>query len=277
MITRRERLMTWAALLLLALLCAVFISLGQWQLRRADERKGIAAQIEAGRQGTPIALSSSLNPSSLKPWVPATAHGRWLPGLSLLIDNRNQDGKPGLWLATPIMLDDGYAVLVLRGWFPRTIEGLPTPLAAGAAGNLALIEAALKDQTEQVVTGELAEHVPRLFELWRLSGPARQGVLPSGWPAQRGGINQLTLDTLPRVQNIELMDLKTATGLNFIPTVLLQKDVKDDGLSRSWPQPSVDSDKNQGYALQWFGFATIALIAWMVIAFKAYQRASRQD
>jgi len=73
------------------------------------------------------------------------------------------------------------------------------------------------------------------------------------------------------------MDLKTATGLNFIPIVLLQKDVNDDGLSRSWPQPSLDSDKNQGYALQWFGFATIALIAWMVIAFKAYQRASRQD
>jgi cytochrome oxidase assembly protein ShyY1 len=29
--------------------------------------------------------------------------------------------------------------------------------------------------------------------------------------------------------------------------------------------------------LQWFGFATIALIAWVVIAFKAYYRTKRED
>eukprot|EP01037_Dinobryon_pediforme_P002193 gene2193-2231_t len=256
MTTRHDRLMTWAALLLLAVICVVFVSLGRWQLRRAEERKAIAAQIDSGRKGSPLFLSATLAPSSLKAWLPAIAEGRWMPELSLLIDNRNQEGRPGLWLATPLMLKDGSAVLVLRGWLPRMIDG----------GN-----------EEQIVTGELAEHVPRLFEIWRLSGPAGQGTLPKGWPQQQAGSHQPSLESLPRVQNIELIDLKTATGLNFISTVLLQTDTKADGLSRSWPQPSIDSDKNQGYALQWFGFATIALIAWVVIAFKAYYRTKRED
>ncbi len=269
--------MTWAALLLLAVICVVFVSLGRWQLRRAEERKAIAAQIDSGRKGSPLFLSATLAPSSLKAWLPAIAEGRWMPELSLLIDNRNQEGRPGLWLATPLMLKDGSAVLVLRGWLPRMIDGLTVDPASEEAKNIALIKQVVSGNEEQIVTGELAEHVPRLIEIWRLSGPAGQGTLPKGWPQQQAGSHQPSLESLPRVQNIELIDLKTATGLNFISTVLLQTDTKADGLSRSWPQPSIDSDKNQGYALQWFGFATIALIAWVVIAFKAYYRTKRED
>jgi cytochrome oxidase assembly protein ShyY1 len=34
----------------------------------------------------------------------------------------------------------------------------------------------------------------------------------------------------------------------------------------------LDSDKNHGYALQWFGFAAIAAGAWLVIAWRALRR-----
>ena len=40
------------------------------------------------------------------------ARGRasqWLPQFSVLLDNRNLDGKPGYWLATPLLLDGGRA------------------------------------------------------------------------------------------------------------------------------------------------------------------------
>jgi cytochrome oxidase assembly protein ShyY1 len=52
----------------------------------------------------------------------------------------------------------------------------------------------------------------------------------------------------------------------------MQKDENNDGLKRVWPEPSVDSDKNMGYALQWFGFAAIAAIAWLGFAWRIWRR-----
>jgi cytochrome oxidase assembly protein ShyY1 len=59
------------------------------------------------------------------------------------------------------------------------------------------------------------------------------------------------------------------TGLKFLPTVLMQTGGDaSDGLKRVWPEPSVDADKNVGYAMQWFGFAGIVLIAFLVVVWR---------
>ncbi len=55
----------------------------------------------------------------------------------------------------------------------------------------------------------------------------------------------------------------------------MQTASEDDGLLRDWPQPSVDFHQNQGYALQWFSFATIAVLAWVAVAVRAWRRRSR--
>src|SRR3546814_9213642 len=50
-------------------------------------------------------------------WHNGQATGTWLHNLTVLLDNRNLKGQPGLWVATPLQLQDdpGHAVLVLRG------------------------------------------------------------------------------------------------------------------------------------------------------------------
>ena len=120
---------TVAALLLLGIAVVILASLGQWQLRRADERRDILAAIEAGRNQAPLQLSPSTAPADMKPWRVAQASGTWLPEFSVLLDNRNHDGRPGYWLATPLLLDADKrtAVLVLRGWLPRVIQGQGAP------------------------------------------------------------------------------------------------------------------------------------------------------
>src|SRR5690606_23392833 len=119
----------------------------------------------------------------------------------------------------------------------------------------------------ETVNGELLARVPRLFELSGATQlPAR---LPD--PAQ----------ALPRVQNLGLEAYAAATGLKFIPTVLAQTadavqtedhSESETQLLREWPEPSLDADKNKGYALQWFGFAAIAATAWLVIVWRALRR-----
>ncbi len=254
-----SRMLTVAALVLLALAAMVFASLGRWQLGRADERRAIAASIQAGRSQAPLLLSSSVPAEQLTAWRPAQVVGRWRPELSVALDNRNLDGRPGLWLATPLVLEDGSAVLVLRGWFARPFD----------------VSQALQIVTPegpQRVTGELALHVPRMFELWS-SGAGSASQLPVGWPGNVApSASDAEVARLPRLQNLELAQLAARTGLKFVPAVLLQTEPNDDGLKRTWSEPSTDSDKNMGYAMQWFGFAAIALVAWAGVALRAWRR-----
>jgi hypothetical protein len=73
---------------------------------------------------------------------------------------------------------------------------------------------------------------------------------------------------LPRMQNLSIVELSEKSGLNLLPVVLMQTSAANDGLIRVWPEPSVDADKNLGYATQWFGFAAICLIALLVFSWR---------
>jgi len=247
---------TLAALVLLGVAVAILASLGAWQLRRADERRAVQAAIQAGRSQSPLALTPSIAPGELTAWRPAQASGQWLDQYSVLLDNRNQDGRPGYWLATPLLLDPAShgAVLVLRGWLPRAQPGQPAPALPAAPSG------------PDSVVGELAPRVPRLFELWSFGGAA-QGQLPATLPVAGGAV--------PQVQNLELPAYARATGLALLPAVLMQTGGGADALVRDWPQPSVDYNQNQGYALQWFSFAAIAAVAWLVVAWRALRRGRR--
>jgi len=245
---------TLGALLLLGVMIAVFIPLGNWQLRRAAERKGIMHAIEAGRNSPPVALAPDTPAKTLTNWRPATASGVWLDNFTVLLQNRNYKGRPGYWVATPLLIDPALhtAVLVLRGWLPFT---------AGQA-SVTAPDAAHADKT-QTIRGTLLDHVPRLFELWSFSGHSTD-ALPAKLPAPGGAT--------PQVQNLDLGAYARATGLKFIPAVMEQTSGSQDRLVRDWPLPSIDFARNNGYAMQWFSFAAIAAAAWLVVAWRAWRR-----
>jgi len=262
MAASNTKLLNLVATLLLAVTALTCISLGRWQLSRAQERKQIAAAIQEGRAGERLNLNTDTKTEQLQPWRPAKVEGNWQPQFSLLLDNRNLDGKPGLWLATPLLLADGKAVLVLRGWFARPIGTETAPIVTNPEG-------------VQKIEGELSLRVPRLFELWGAREHS-ESSLPPGWP-DKNQINSSTdlkqdVNKLPRLQNIDLDELSKRTGIKFLPAVLMQKNEMDDVLKRVWPEPSIDSDKNMGYAMQWFGFAAIAVIAWLGFAWRIWRR-----
>ncbi len=248
-----------AALALLAVVAATCVSLGNWQLDRAAERDAIAQSIESGRQSAGLALNASTPTGQLQEWRHAQAAGTWMPQYTVLLDNRNYNGRPGLWVATPLLLDDesGAAVLVLRGWLPR-------PVAAGES---------LPDLTppegKQTISGQMLRRVPRLFELWNFGG-ADPNALPPTFASSSA--------PPPRVQNLDLANYASVTGLKLLPVVLEQTSSEAGGpdMVRDWPLPPTDSDTNRGYALQWFSFAAIAAGAWIVIAWRALRKRRRK-
>lgn len=255
--------LTLIALILLGAVAFVCFMLGRWQLERAEVRRQVAATLEAGRRAPPLKLTPMVSSDELKAWRPATVEGVWRSEWSILLENRNLDGRPGLWLATPLMLDGDTAVLVLRGWLERPIASRPVPTIPTSESAVSL-------------AGELAVRVPRLFELWTSAKNATEN-LPQGWQGTKqptaGAIDPVLL---PRLQNLELESYAKRTGLKLLPTVLMQSSGQDEeGLKRVWPEPSVDSDKNVGYAMQWFGFAGILLVAFLVIIWRRFR--SRQS
>lgn len=265
-----------AALVVLAVVALVCAALGQWQLRRAAEREFIHASIMAGRQATPLSITPATPAPDLQNWRAAQATGQWLNRYTVLLANRNLDGRPGYWVATPLALaapfgpradaphalqspgpdntaHTGTAILVLRGWIPR-------PLGANAS-----LPPLASAQDTQTIRGELREHVPRLFELGSISGTE------SGLPA-----NPATTKLPLEVQNIDLENFTAVTGIKLLPAVLQQTSAAslEDGtpLIQNWPTPSLDADKNRGYALQWFAFAAIAAGAWLVLAWRTLRQ-----
>lgn len=263
-----------AALILLAIVTVVCVSLGRWQLGRAEEREAIHANILSGRERAAVNITADTNPDDLLNWRQAHASGHWMNRYTVLIANRNLNGRPGYWVATPLALTGqnsvnapepnhqtpsfpatGHkAILVLRGWIPRPL---------GPDATLPPFDG---PQTQVRVEGELREHVPRLFDLGALSGTAAQG-LPDN-PSK--AVKPL------EVQNLDLENFTAVTGIKLLPAVLQQTSAAtlNDGtpLVQSWPTPSLDSDKNRGYALQWFAFAAIAAGAWLVIAWRTWRR-----
>jgi len=70
-------------------------------------------------------------------------------------------------------------------------------------------------------------------------------------------------------QNFDLDNYQNITKLNFQPILLLQQnDVVDDGLIRQWETPNSGSSRNTGYAFQWFSFAALAFILYIVLNVK---------
>ncbi len=255
---------TIAALVLLGLVATVCVSLGNWQLERAEQRRETQRVMEQGRASPPLELTASTSARELRDWRPASLQGHWRNDLTVLLDNRNHAGRPGYWVATPLVLSSQpeRAVLVLRGWLPRVFSDQGQPGAGHPPA-----DDLLAPQGLQRIQGQLLSRIPRMYELWSVSDRRSVNHLPSTLPDPAS--------PLPVVTNLALDDYAAATGLALLPAIVQQAQeasLPDDKLVREWAEPTLDADKNTGYALQWFGFAAIAAGAFLVIAWRALRR-----
>lgn len=240
---RTRTLMTWLAGLLLA---AVTARLGWWQLDRAAQKvalqKAIAErQVQAELQPGELAQGTADAEGQLHRH--ARLHGVWLEASTVLLENRQMHGRTGFHVLTPLLLPDGTAVLVQRGWLPRDFQertrAKPPPLPPGSV----------------TVQGRIAPPPARLYEF----AAAASGVIR---------------------QNVDLDAYGREVGVTFRPITLLQlarAHMPPDGLQRDWPAPAVDVHKHHGYAFQWFSLSglTVLLLLWFRVI--APRRRARQQ
>lgn len=231
-----------ALLPLLAAILGILVtaSLGNWQLRRAQEKLALAATWDRAERSPPVTVTAA-DIAAIGERVPVRVRlaGRFLHQQAIWLDNRQMDGQSGFLLITPLQLADGAIVLVNRGFArrdPRDRMRLPQ---VEQAMEIATVEGLALAQTSQVL--QLGEIGPE---------PGQ----PALW------------------QNLDYEAFERVSSLKVARWVLHQTGAAGDGLLRNWPRQSAGVDKHRGYALQWYGLAMLLAALTLVFGLRAWRR-----
>ena len=234
-------------------LAAVMVLLGQWQWGRYQERSEINARIDAGATGPPLPLAAVLPapapgqevgpaPSRDAAWRSVTATGRYDAANEILVRGRTVLGRVGFEVVTPLLLADGSAVLVDRGWVPPAPGGasmrpeVPPP-PAGAV----------------TVTGRVH--------------PTESGGAPV---ARRDGRLETRRVTTARIAPQLPYPLHHAYVL-----LDTQAPAADPGLTPIPARP-VPAWQNWGYAIQWWLLAALVLVGYVWLVRREARREARR-
>jgi len=204
---------------------AVCVRLGVWQLDRLGQRKSRNAVIETALAAPPIDLSAPSTGVDSLQYRRVRARGTFDFEHEIVVMARAHDGVPAVHVVTPFVLGDGTAVLVERGWVPSP-DGRTVDLAP-------LREPGTRDVDGVVIPSSIS--------------PAT-GAPSRSWPRY--------------VRSADPRQLASAFPYGLLPVVVRRTLVPPDGLSvvRPVPLPELTNGPHLSYAVQWFAFATIALV-----------------
>lgn len=213
----------------MAACAALFVAVGCWQLGRAAEKRALAAAFATA------AVPERLPPGAvlLPRYRPVIVQGRYDSAHQFLLDNMTRAGRAGVQVLTPLVLADGRAVLVNRGWLPLgpTRDALPE-IAVPA--------------DEREISGRI-DHLPR-------PGIELAAEHPAGWPK---------LVSFPRME-----ELGSALRHELHPQLILLDPASPDGYTRDWQPAGLGPERHLAYAVQWFALAATAVVIWIVLGLR---------
>ena len=139
------------ALALAAAACAAGIALGNWQSRRADDKRALAEHVQR-----------------------IVVAGEFLPERTVLLDNKLRGGRAGYEVVAPLRLAEGIHVLVNRGWVAAPPRREQLPQVVTPPGRLR-------------IEGVVLSRLPRTLNLGGpAKGPVRRSVELNEFAAESG-------------------------------------------------------------------------------------------
>lgn len=215
-----------------AVVALVCVRLGIWQLQRLSERQAFNDRVEAGLAQSPAPLDEVLaeavaDPEALE-YRRVVVTGTYDGSEEVVLYGRTLNGRPGDHLLTPLVLDDGTAIVVDRGWVPfEPDRSLPADGPASAHAGPVTVEGFLTAPDEATAPGEPVTTIQRI-DLERLQG-------------------QMPYELVPLALQLEA---QTPSASLPVPA----------------PRPVLSPGPHLSYAIQWFAFATIAAGGAVLIA-----------
>ncbi len=221
-------------------LCALFVRFGAWQWHKGMQREQEWTRFARGADQV-IALGARAV-SDVPLFQRVSVTGRLESARQFLLDNRTYRGRAGYEVLTPLTRAGAAVLLVDRGWVPFSGSRARLPdIAFEAAAPVTL-------------SGRLAELPSPGLASGRASPEAH-----APWPK---------VTSYPRAA-----ELGAALGAPLAARILLLDPQAPFGYVRDWQPPGMAPLRHLSYAIQWWSFATLALIVWAVVSTRRTQPA----
>ena len=212
---------------------AFLVSLGLWQLERADQKRTIEAAILNANTG-PVELIANGRELLDKEYYDVRLQGNYLSDKQFIYDNQIVDQVSGYYVLTPFILTDQLGVvLVNRGFIPWN----------GQREKLADIAV---DSVSREIKVQVSSPIKRM-ELKATDVSRQFPVL---------------------IQAIDFDLLEEVSKLKFVKVVGLLDPSSSDGYVRKWEPYTGSIEKHIGYAIQWFLMALVLAIIGLRIVLK---------
>ena len=219
---------------MLVLLLTLFFAAGFWQLERAAEKRGVLQRYDAAIGDEAITeLVADADAAAMR-FRRVQLQGRYVPERQVLLENMTDGGRNGYQVLT-LFSSGGRHVLINRGWLPADADRSKLPyISVGDA--------------ERTVIARINDYpAPGL----RLDGPAGEGT---DWPR--------------RMLFPTAIQLEQALGVELPAYQLQLTAAEPDGYLREWRAVASGPEKHLGYAFQWFSFAALACIFYLILMYQ---------
>ena len=221
------------------LLVVLMISAMFWQISRLHEKQARNAKVVARTDEAIVPVTSLTEPGAYDgakalEFRRVTATGTYAADQQVLIRSRSRDGAPGSWVLAPLVLSDGTAVAVNRGWIPNS-------------GALTRVPTSLAPPTGTVTVSGMVRTSEKRGSFG--SRDPKAGTLTNLARADLGRLDQQVPEDLLPV----FIQLET------------QKPAVTDQDPEPVPMPALDEGPHLSYAVQWAIFTTIALVGYPLI------------
>ena len=230
----------WAIFALVVVVLAwLALQLGQWQFGRLDQRKTENRITATNLAAAPVPVEDVMSPTEPTgadaEWQRVTARGTWDDEHTIVLKYQTRDSQPGVDVVTPLVTEDGTAVLVDRGWLSTENSGATRPdLPPTTEGEVTVMGYVRRDATGGATrVSELSTRA--------ISSVAAAEVVPH--PLYRGFLDLAEETPTPQVA-LEPTDLPddTSNGPHFF------------------------------YGLQWWFFGALAVFGFCYLAFDEVRR-----
>ena len=227
--------------LFVVVIVAACVTAGLWQLERLEQRRDRNALLEARADLPTEPIADVITPDATPAEADAVTYrrgeatGTYAVADDVLVANRSNGGAPGYWVLTPLVTDEGWAVLVNRGWIPLGVGDDPDARAARAA-----------PPTGRVTVAGL--------------------LSPSQVRGSPGPVDEVT-GRIERLARVDVGAVEAQTRLDLVADWLaLEAQAPPVG---DLPLPVAPPDRDEGphlsYAIQWAFFGSLAIGGYALI------------
>ncbi|MDC1418402.1 SURF1 family protein [Candidatus Thioglobus sp.] len=212
---------------------AFLVSLGFWQLERADDKRSIEVSIKQANTGS-VELIKKEEGLQSKEYYEVRLQGKYLSDKQFIYDNQIVDQVSGYYVLTPYALEgQSKAILINRGFIPWNGR---------------------RDKLADIVIGQETREIKV-----QISKPIKRMELK---------LSEVGIQFPALIQSIDLQDMADRAKVDFSSVIGLLDASASNGFIRKWEPYTGSIEKHIGYAVQWFLMALVLAIIGIRIAIK---------